>query len=120
MDTKEKIRAIIADYTRYKSDDIIELWNDYCDANNYDDRIYDMCVFDDMACGLAPSEVLRDFSDVDINDWYFTYGIYGAKSFNCADDENSPVYIDDLIDWIIRTEHVDFSEVFEDDDDDEN
>lgn len=114
MDTKEKIRAIIDDYV---SNDIITLWNDYCESNNYDDdRIYDMYMLDDIACGLEPSEVLKYYGDININDNYFVLGIYGAESFDYADDENSPVYIDDLINWIIRTEHDDFSEVFEDDD----
>lgn len=98
----------------YTSGDIVNLWNEYCEDNRYyDDMIYDVCCIDDMTSGLSPLEILDRYGDVNTNDCYFVETIYGAKSFDYYDDGNSPVYLDDLVDWIIREEHSDFSELFE-------
>lgn len=53
-------------------DDVVEIWNDYCDLNNYDDyRIYPIGDLDDWFCGMTATEILEACSGVDTSDLYF-------------------------------------------------
>ena len=77
--------------------DLFELWNMYCESNNYyEDYIYDMGEFDAMADGYTPTELLEHLDDFDINDSYFKEGIYGFTSGGLYDFVDSST----LAEWI--------------------
>ena len=86
------------------TEDLVSIHNEYCDNNKYmDDYIYNMCDFDDMNSGRLPSEVLNDIGDnFNINDDYFVCGLYGFDSFDYADDDGSPVCIEDIAKYIVN------------------
>lgn len=103
---EEKIRELIEEM---ENEDARNLWNEYCsNGNRMDDWIYDMSEFDEQCYGMTPTEVTQSVlcGDFRINDNYFCYNGYANfDSFDfVADGENSPFYIDELIDYIIENE----------------
>lgn len=55
----------------------LDCWNGFLG----DERLYNMCDFDDLMYGLKPSELLEKVgTDFDIRDDYFYFTIYGAES----------------------------------------
>ena len=84
-------------------DDVVAIWNQYCDACNYmDEYIYYTSDFDDLMSGKSPSEVVEDLSSgFSLNDEYMTYTIYGFASFNYVGDDACPIYISDLAEYIL-------------------
>lgn len=84
-------------------DDTIEMWNEYQERNNYEDRIYymsevDEVVFCDRKMTLEEVQWLYD-NNFYPEDEYFTYDGYDIKTFSdiyeIADDSTLADYIDD-------------------------
>ena len=113
MEKEQKIKKVIELLENMDNSDIISIHNEYCDNNNYyDDRIYDMCEFDDLHSNMTPLDIINNIDrDFNANDDYFYFTIYGAKSFsyisdcdiisiediaNYIVDENESLYNDDL------------------------
>lgn len=86
-------------YDNLSDDDKVYLWNYYCEKNRYDDdHIYSMSEFDDLCCGLSPTEVLNKVSE-DFNtchEW-FKDDIYGCDS---SDDPADFIDDLDLVQWL--------------------
>ena len=86
-----KIQAIIDIIkTNWSTDEIVDAWNLRCDESNYmDDRIEYMDTFDELFCGLKPSEIAekvykRDFRT---GDDFFAFNGYGnLESFSDVED----------------------------------
>ena len=99
MTTKEKIIEALKDRT---SEEIIAIYNEYAEAERYE-RIYDMYELDGLEGSKPLSEVLdRLGEDFNIRHNYFTYtDDLDILSFDYYDDTNSPVYLDELAEWII-------------------
>lgn len=79
----------------------IELWNEFCGANNYnDDRIYDMGELDYMLENKTASEILEMArgNDFNPNSDYFKFTTYGIESSNSPD---SWIEFSDMKDWLI-------------------
>ena len=71
MPTKvEKMLDILKDLF---DDDLVEIWNDYCDDYNDDLKIYPIGDLDDWFTGMTATEILEACSDgdVDTSDLYF-------------------------------------------------
>lgn len=87
----DKIQAIIDIIkNNWSTDEIVDAWNLRCDENNYmDDRIEYMDTFDELFCGLKPSEIAekgykRDFRT---GDDFFVFNGYGnLESFSDVED----------------------------------
>lgn len=78
---------------------LLELHNDYCDHNSYyDDHIYYMSDLNELLYGKAPSEIIDLAGDINTNDDYLQYTIYGVQSFDRISDY---VDLDALADYII-------------------
>ena len=80
--------------------ELVSLWNEYCEKNNYyDDRIFSMDEFNELYSGCSPLEILdavdRDFNT---NDDWFKCGIYGCESFDYISDS---IDMDSVIEYII-------------------
>jgi hypothetical protein len=92
--------------------DLIWAWNDYCDANRYDDQIYPMSSLDDVIGyghfnGMSASDVIEDvksnFEDFDTSADYFTVSIYGYESGDSLDDFGS-FDIESLADYMYQND----------------
>lgn len=87
----DKIQAIIDIIkNNWSTDEIVDAWNLRCDENNYmDDRIEYMDTFDELFCGLKPSEIAEKVYKRDFNtgDDFFAFNGYGnLESFSDVED----------------------------------
>lgn len=80
--------------------ELVGLWNEYCENNNYwDDRIFSMDELDDLFCGCGAIELIDKLSsNFSTSDDYFKDTIYGLESFDNIEDV---IEIDDVIEYII-------------------
>lgn len=93
--------AILECLNNMNTDDLVNIHNEYCEANNdIDDRIESMIEFDDLLYGKKPSEIAEMVSGEDFNvgDDYFWFTIYGIESSDFADD--MPIYKEDIAKYI--------------------
>ena len=123
---KEKIKAIIE---AMDDDDKIALWNESCrECNHCDDVIYSMDEFDEIVDGYSPLDIVRKTyysRNFDPNSAYFYFNGYAnLVSLDYPDAEKSPLYLDDLVDRIMRHENAfgndEIAAVLNDEDDDED
>lgn len=89
--------------TEIEENDLVYIWNEYCDKNKYyDDRIFQMGELDDYVGEGYATEILDRFRDgFSIDDDYFVETIYGIESFNIVDEY---IYFDDLVEYMVRNE----------------
>lgn len=102
--------------------DIISIHNEYCNAANFPDNyIYCMDEFDDIMQGRTPWEIARccyydDFCPA--HDYFRFNGYANLESFDFAPSKNSGIFIDDIADYIDRTEdtlnNADIEEILKD------
>lgn len=99
MDTRrDAIREYIKNLRDYEQ---VNLWNDYCEAQNYDgDRIGGMEEFDDLFYGLSPLEIVRrlDSSFNPNHAWFYFDGYGDVCSTNYP--ENEVIQQDDIAEYI--------------------
>ena len=88
MDKMQAIIDIIK--SNWSNNELVDAWNLRCDESNYmDDRIEYMDTFDELFCGLKPSEIAekvykRDFCT---GDDFFAFNGYGnLESFSDVED----------------------------------
>lgn len=96
----EELKEILKNLTE---NEIVNIWNEYCESNYYyDDRIEFMDDFDCLFEGKTPTEILEQVdSSFCICDNYFKFGIYGAESFDNPDDY---IDYDDLANYILNND----------------
>ena len=96
------------------SKEIIDLYNQYADKNRYT-RIYSTSEIDCLLTGSA-SEILSyiDTDNFNLNDdWMIYHDLYGYQTFNYYDDNNSPVDIREIAEYIIRNdEYLENSDIY--------
>ena len=102
MDKIDAIIEIVAN--KWETSDIVHAWNLRCDESNYmDDRIEYMDTFDELFCGLKPSEIAekvykRDFCT---GDDFFAFNGYGnLESFSCVEDYSCFSY-EELAEYLV-------------------
>lgn len=99
MDTRrDAIREYIKNLRDYEQ---VNLWNDYCEAQNYDDdRIWGMDEFDDWFYGRSPLEIVRrlDSSFNPNHAWFYFDGYGDVCSTNYP--ENEIIQQDDIAEYI--------------------
>ena len=100
MTRYERILEVVQDLSEA---DTVEMWNEYQERNNYEERIFymsevDEVVFCDRKMTLEEVQWLYD-NDFNPEDDYFTYDGYDIKTFSdiyeIADDSTLADYIDD-------------------------
>lgn len=105
MPTKvEKMLDVLGDLYE---DDLIEIWNHYCDDYNDDLKIYPIGDLDDWFCGMTATEILEACSEnnVDTSDLYFRdTPYYGVQT---TSDPTEWINLDDLVVYILD-EHNDY------------
>lgn len=100
----ERIEWIKKELEDLKESDLVYLWNEYCNHNDYEpiylvDELDLNCVLDLSGDALEIiTRIKRDFSDFDIDDKY--YSIDGYGNYNSYNDPYSEIDIDVLAEAI--------------------
>lgn len=97
----KSIRIVVEDF---KEEKLVELWNEFCDENYYEERIEYLS--DDEINNLfskkTPAELIRMGSDVDLDNKYFYFHL---NELNTTDNIFDVVDIDELVDYIIDSDN---------------
>lgn len=98
--------------------ELVSAWNSYCsESDRYDDMVYenDEYDLDTELEGRSPYDILcrAYYGDFNLRHDYFWWNGYGnLVSFNFADDEQSPIYIPEMVDYVIdRETDLDVAEI---------
>ena len=93
----ENIREVVEDF---KENKLVELWNEFCDENYYEERISYLSddEINDLFSNKTPAELIRMGSDVNLDNKYFYFHL---DELNTTDDIFDVVDIDELVDYII-------------------
>ena len=98
----ENIKEVVEDF---KENKLVELWNEFCDKNYYEERIYYLSddEINDLFSNKTPAELIRMGSDVDLDNKYFYFHLNELKTtdniFDVVED------IDELVDYIIDNDN---------------
>ena len=108
----DKCEMILEALKNASNDTVVDLWNEYCNENNsMDDYIFDNgeSFFEENFSDRVMDAVRSvQYGDYNVAHDYVCFNGYGnLESFNCADDENSPVDFDSLADWLIDNKDED-------------
>ena len=99
----ENIREVVEDF---KENKLVELWNEFCNENYYEEVIYYLS--DDEINDFfsnknkTPAELIRIGSDVDLDNKYFYFHL---GELNTTDNIFDVVDIDELVDYIIDNDN---------------
>jgi len=95
----EKIKDVLLNYL--SEDEMVYIHNNFCDKNSYyDDIIYFMNELDDIVTAETPTEIIRTYGNINVNEDYFVITMYGAESFNYYG--NAPTtYYDEIVEYIL-------------------
>lgn len=103
----------VAEYIKSaEMEDVVNLWNQFIDeTERYDDQVYENS--DDMLDEVFSSihEFARSsrYGDYNFNDAWFAFNGYGnVVSFRYLDDDNCPIDVDALADYLIENGDSDF------------
>ena len=86
----------------------VDIWNEYAEAaNNPDDRIYSMDEFDEIFSDTKPWEIARAcfysrrFNPSDSWFWFNGYGNVESADYISDHDDRSPIYLDEVAEYIV-------------------
>ena len=97
----KNIRTVVEDF---KENKLVELWNEFCDKNCYEERIWYLSDYEinDWFSNKTPAELIRMGSDVDLDNKYFYFHL---NELNTTDNIFDVVDIDELVDYIIDNDN---------------
>lgn len=90
--------------------DLAYLWNEYASENGYE-QIYDS--IEEFAANfeIEGAELARMVFFGDVNNWGDMVYLNGYGNFqSCWNVENSPIYIEDLAQWMKESNHQEYKE----------
>ena len=94
--TKEELEEL-------DDEEVVDLWNDYCENNNmFDDTIYHMDELDEVVGKLYPTDLFDtiEFNRFSEGDSYFGYNGYGyIESFNTPYDV---IDVEALVEFLMK------------------
>lgn len=102
MRTEKMIVKSIREVVEYfKEDKLVELWNEFCDKNYYEEVIYYLSddEINDLFSNETPAELIRMGSGVNLDNKYFYFHL---NELNTANNVFDVVDIDELVDYIIN------------------
>ena len=105
-----QLQQVIEQLTDLAEYELIAIHNDYCESNN--DSYNHIIDNDDEAIDrmfISPSEAMRaaSFGDYNHSHNYFILDGYGnLVSFNYVSDDNSPIDIEELAQWLISEDKL--------------
>ena len=97
----ESIKVVVEDFNEEK---LVELWNEFCDKNYYEERLYYLSddEINDWFSNKTPAELIRMGSNVDLDNKYFYFHL---DELNTTDNIFDVVDIDELVDYIIDNDN---------------
>lgn len=97
----KNIKEVVEDFREEK---LVELWNEFCDKNYYEERIDYLSddEINDYFSNKTPAELIRMGSDVDLDNKYFYFHL---DELNTTDNVFDVVDIDELVDYIIDNDN---------------
>lgn len=97
----KNIKEVVEDF---KEEKLVELWNEFCDENYYEERIEYLSddEINDLFSKKTPAELIRMGSDVDLDNKYFYFHL---NELNTTDNIFDVVDIDELVDYIIDNDN---------------
>ena len=97
----ENIREVVEDF---KEDKLVELWNEFCNKNYYEEVIYYLSddEINDFFSNKTPAELIRIGKDVDLDNKYFYFHL---DELNTTNNIFDVVDIDELVDYIIDNDN---------------
>lgn len=97
----ENIREVVEDF---KENKLVELWNEFCNKNYYEEVIYYLSddEINDFFSNKTPAELIRMGSNVDLDNKYFYFHL---DELNTTDNIFDVVDIDELVDYIIDNDN---------------
>lgn len=97
----ENIKEVVEYFSENK---LVELWNEFCDKNYYEERIYYLSddEINDLFSNKTPAELIRMGSNVDLDNKYFYFHL---NELNTTDNIFDVVEIDELVDYIIDSDN---------------
>lgn len=101
-----QLLQVIEQLDNHDTESLISIYNDYADMNKYE-RINDNDehTINDLYSSPYGALLAASYGDYNPNHDYFTFdGYNNLSSFNYADDENSPIDIEELAQWIVDNE----------------
>ena len=122
---RDAIREYIKNLHAYEQ---VDLWNEYCDAQNRsDDQIEPMEAFDDLFYGRSPLEIVRSL-DSTFNPnhaWFYFDGWGDVCSTNYPENEiiqqdDIAEYIDERGDSLYDSGIAELLEIWDEDDDEDD
>lgn len=101
-----QLQQVIEHFNQSATSDLIEVYNEYASNNGYE-RVYDndALILDDMFTSHYDALRAAFYGDYSLSHAYFTFDGYGnLQSFEYLDDDNSPIDIEELAQWIVDNE----------------
>ena len=101
-----QLKQVIEQLNHLSTDELVNTYNDYADQNSYV-RINNLDEGTINELYSSPWQALYDSNHKDFNDrdYFFTYNGNGHMiSFSNEDDDNCPIDIEDLAQWIINND----------------
>ena len=97
----ENIREVVEDF---KENKLVELWNEFCNKNYYEEVIYYLSddEINDFFSNKTPAELIRMGSNLDLDNKYFYFHL---GELNATDNIFDVVDIDELVDYIIDNDY---------------
>ena len=97
----KNIREVVEDF---KEDKLVELWNEFCNKNYYEEVIYYLSDYEinDLFSNKTPAELIRMGSNLDLDNKYFYFHL---NELNTTDNIFDVVDIDELVDYIVDNDN---------------
>ena len=88
----------------FKENKLVELWNEFCNKNYYEEVIYYLSddEINDFFSNKTPAELIRMGSNVDLDNKYFYFHL---DELNTTDNVFDVVDIGELVDYIIDNDN---------------
>ena len=97
----KNIREVVEDF---KENKLVELWNEFCNKNYYEEVIYYLSddEINDLCSNKTPAELIRMGSNLDLDNKYFYFHL---GELNTTHNFFDVVDIDELVDYIIDNDN---------------
>lgn len=97
----ENIKEVVEDFKEAK---LVELWNEFCNKNYYEEVIYYLSDYEinDLFSNKTPAELIRMGKAIDLDNKYFYFHL---NELNATDNIFDVVDIDELVDYIIDNDN---------------
>jgi hypothetical protein len=102
MTHEEKRKTLIEALENLDEWQIVEIWNEYCDCNNYEEHVYRMEEFDELSGleGESPLTILEKAQGFDTNAEWWWFSRFGYESGDPIEERQIDLY--DLAEWLLR------------------